>query len=141
MCWCVIPRNPPVPAETPAIPQVIRKEVNKATARGQFLIQIAGALSAHGILPYLSRSYLFFFMVGSTEDAQEELKRWGVILPDGEVTYIDTHTAEMFMRTGGERETLAYAELKRMLKTAMTSIKANNRFAEVGREQGAIKHS
>ena len=131
-----IPRNPPVPPETPAFPQVIRNEVAKTTARGQLLGQIASALASHGILPYLSRSYLFFFMIGSNEDAEEQLKQWGVPLPDGEVTYIDTHTAEMFMTTGGERETLAYSELHTLLKTAMATIKANNRFAEVAREQG-----
>ncbi len=141
MCWCAIPRNPPVPAETPAIPQVIRKEIAKTTARGQLLAQIASALAAHGILPYLSRSYLFFFMMGSNEDAQEQLNEWGVPLPAGEVTYIDTHTAELFMGTGGERETLAYSELRTLLKTAMATIKANNRFAEVAREQGAAKHT
>ncbi len=139
MCWCAIPRNPLVPAETPAIPLVIRKEVAKTTARGQLLIQVSSALAAHGILPYLSRSYLFFFMLGSTEDAQEQLQQLGVPLPTGEVTYIDTHTAEMFIATGGERETLAYAELRGLLKAAMTTIKANNRFAEVAREQGAAK--
>ncbi len=118
---------------------MIRKEIAKTTARGQLLAQIASTLAAHGILPYLSRSYLFFFMLGSTEDAQEQLQQWGVPLPAGEVTYIDTHTAEMFMGTGGERETLAYSELRTLLKTAMATIKANNRFAEVARGQGAVK--
>ncbi len=140
MCWCAIPRNPPVPAETPAMPQVIRKEVAKTAARGQLLGQIASALAAHGILPYLSRSYLLFFMIGSNEDAQDQFKQWGVPLTDGEVTYIDTHTAEMFLSTGGERETLAYSELRGLLKTAMSAIRANNRFADVAREQSAAKH-
>ncbi len=121
------------------MPQVIRREVAKTTARGQLLGQIASALAAHGILPYLSRSYLFFFMIGSNEDAQDQLKHWGVLLPDDEVTYIDTRTAEMFLATGGERETLAYSELRGLLRTAITTIKANNRFAEVAREQGAAK--
>ncbi len=79
-------------------------------------------------------------MIGSNEDAEEQFRQWGVPLPGGEVTYIDTHTAELFMGTGDERETLAYAELRRLLKTAMASIKANNYFAEVAREQGAAKH-
>ncbi len=141
MCWCAIPRNPPVPAETPAIPQVVRREIIKTTARGQLLVQIANALAARGILPYLSRSYLFFFMVESNEDAQEQLEQWGVPLSPGEVTYIDTRTAKLFMETGGERDTLAYSELRGMLKTAMATIRANNRFAEVAREQGAAKRT
>ncbi len=141
MCWCAIPRNPLVPAETPAIPQIIHKEVAKTAARGQLLARVASALAAHGILPYLSRSYLFFFMIGSPADAQEQLKQWGVPLPDGEVTYIDTHTAEMFMVTGGERETLAYSELQGLLKAAMATIRVNNRFARVTREQETVRNT
>ncbi len=60
-------------------------------------------------------------------------------LPEGEMTYIDTHTAELFMGTGGEQKTLAYAELRRLLKTAMASIRANNRFAEVTMQQSLVK--
>ncbi len=135
MCWCAIPRNPPVPAETPAVPQNILREVTKTNARGQLLARVASARAAHGILPYLSRSYLFFFLIGSTEDAQEHLKQWGVPVPAGEVTYIDTKTAELFLSTGGEQETLAYSELRGMLKTAMTTIRANNRFAAAAREE------
>jgi hypothetical protein len=115
MCWCAIPRNPPVPAETPAVPQVILNEVAKVVARSQFLARVASALEAHGVLPYLSRSYLFFFMVGSCQDAEAQLQQWGIPLPANEVTYIDTRTAEMFLATGNDHESLAYPELQGLL--------------------------
>ncbi len=76
------------------------------------LVQVASTLAAHEILPYLSRSYLFFFIVGSHEDAQEQLRRWGIPVPEGEVVCIDIRTAETYLETGGERETLAYVELQ-----------------------------
>ncbi len=135
MCWCAIPRNPPIPAETPGVPQVILTEVAKVVARAQLLARVASTLEAYGVLPYLSRSYLFFFMMGSCRDAEALLQQWGISLPSGEVTYIDARTAEMFLATGNEHETLAYSELQGSPKTAMAMIRANNRLASVARVQ------
>ncbi len=138
MCWCAIPRNPPVPAETPAMPAVVLTEVAKASARGQLLARVASALASHGVLPYLSRSYIFFFLLGSCPDAAAQLKAWGIPLPDGGVTFIDSRTAEMFLATGSEQGTLACAELQGMLNAAMATIRANNRFAAVLRPRETV---
>ncbi len=139
MCWCAIPRNPPVPPETPALPAAILRETARGTARGQLLARVATLLAAHGILPYLSRSYMFFFAIGSCQDAEAQMKQWDLPLTSSEITYIDTRTAEIFLGTGSEHETLAYAELRVLLKTAMATIKANNRFAEAERARDVTR--
>ncbi len=53
------------------------RQVTRTAAWGQLLLQISGALAAHGIRPVLNQSHLFF-MIGFPEDAQEQFQRSGV---------------------------------------------------------------
>ena len=103
-------------------------------ARGHFIARVARTLAIHGVLAYLSQSYLLFFIVGSRDEVRAQLSDWGVRIPDREILFLDSSVAEAILATGSEQETLANAELQRLLRVAMTSIRANNLFAKVARQ-------
>src|SRR5271157_2560084 len=101
MCWCAIPRSAPPPLYNesggewvPAFPATLYKVGMADAARAQHLARIAKTLAEHGSLPYLGRTHMAFFLVGSGADARVTLRLWGIDPDAEEVSFVLDEVAE-----------------------------------------------
>jgi hypothetical protein len=70
--------------------------------RSQRLARAVGALQQHGVLPYLSQSYVLFFIIGTCQETHAVLKEWGVDLPFEEIIFVENEVAGQLLDAGDE---------------------------------------
>jgi hypothetical protein len=68
--------------------------------RAQHLAQVAKRLAEHGSLPYLGRTHIAFFLVGSQTEARGTLLAWDIDPDREEVSFISDENAEILLDPG-----------------------------------------
>jgi hypothetical protein len=65
--------------------------------RAQHLAQVAKVLAEHGSLPYLGRTHIASFLLGSFADARNTLQAWGIDPDREEISFINDENAEILL--------------------------------------------